>query len=48
MESAHTKIPDLRIELIARVRQEIRNGSYDSPEKFEAALERLIDQIAGR
>src|ERR1700733_4738328 len=47
MESPSTKTPDLRIELVARVRREICEGSYDSPEKLEAALERMISQIVG-
>ncbi|HKB04385.1 MAG TPA: flagellar biosynthesis anti-sigma factor FlgM [Gemmataceae bacterium] len=36
-----TPEPDVRQELVARVRQEIRAGTYDTPEKFEAALDRL-------
>jgi hypothetical protein len=33
--------PDVRQELVARVRQEIRAGTYDTPEKLEAAIDRL-------
>ena len=36
-----TPDPDVRMELVARVRQEIRAGTYDTPEKLEAALDRL-------
>jgi Anti-sigma-28 factor, FlgM len=36
-----TPDPDVRQELVARIRQEIRAGTYDTPEKFEAALDRL-------
>jgi len=39
--SRMTPEPDVRQELVARVRQEIRAGTYDTPEKFEAALDRL-------
>jgi len=42
-----TPDPDVRLELVARVRQEIRAGTYDTPEKLEAALDRMafcIDQ----
>jgi hypothetical protein len=34
------------MDLIARVRREIAAGTYDTPEKWEAALERLLDRIA--
>jgi negative regulator of flagellin synthesis FlgM len=36
---------DLRLDLIARVRQEISAGTYDTPEKMEAALERLLERF---
>ena len=32
---------DVRHDLVRRVRQEILAGTYDSPEKFEAALDRM-------
>jgi hypothetical protein len=34
-----------RPELVERVRQEIAAGTYDSPEKWEAALDRLLDRL---
>jgi len=30
---------------VARVRQEIADGTYDTPEKFEIALERLLARL---
>ncbi|HJZ93417.1 MAG TPA: hypothetical protein VKE40_21245 [Gemmataceae bacterium] len=36
---------DIRYELVSRVRQEIMAGTYDSPEKFEAALDRLAARL---
>ena len=36
-----TPDPEVRLELVARVRQEIRAGTYDTPEKLEAALDRM-------
>jgi anti-sigma28 factor (negative regulator of flagellin synthesis) len=36
---------DVRQELIARIRQEIRDGVYDTPEKLETALDRLADRL---
>jgi Anti-sigma-28 factor, FlgM len=37
--------PEVRQELVARIRQEIQAGTYDTAEKFEAALERLTAQL---
>jgi hypothetical protein len=39
-------IPGIRHELVSRVRQEIRAGTYDTPAKLEAALERLLTRLA--
>ena len=38
--------PDVRQDLVARVRQEIQAGTYDTPEKLEAALDRLAARLA--
>jgi hypothetical protein len=35
----------MRLDLIARVRREIAEGTYDSPEKWEAALDRLLERL---
>jgi hypothetical protein len=35
----------VRRDLVARVRGEIAAGTYDTPEKFEAALERLLERM---
>jgi hypothetical protein len=32
---------EIRADLVARVRREIAEGTYDTPEKWEAALDRL-------
>lgn len=37
---------DIRHDLVARVRREIRAGTYDTPEKLEAALDRLAERLA--
>ncbi|MBI4567631.1 MAG: flagellar biosynthesis anti-sigma factor FlgM [Planctomycetes bacterium] len=34
-----------RVERIARIRQQIREGTYDTEEKFRIALNRMIDSI---
>jgi anti-sigma28 factor (negative regulator of flagellin synthesis) len=37
---------DVRQDLVARVRQEILAGTYDTPEKLQTALDRLADRLA--
>ena len=34
-----------RADLVARVRREIAEGTYDTPEKLEIALDRLLDRL---
>jgi hypothetical protein len=36
----------IRADLVARVRREIAAGTYETPEKWEAALERLLRRLA--
>ena len=41
--------PELfRAELVARVRAEIALGTYETPEKLELALTRLLDEVTTR
>jgi len=35
----------IRADLVARVRREIAEGTYDTPEKFAVALERLLNRL---
>lgn len=35
----------IRVSLVARVKKEIADGTYDTPEKLEAALDRLIGRL---
>ena len=37
---------DVRHDVVARIRQEIRNGTYETPEKLDQALDRLLDELA--
>src|SRR5436305_1247759 len=37
--------PNIRADLVRRVRREIAAGTYDTPEKWEAALDRLLDRL---
>ena len=34
-----------RADLVARVRREIAEGTYDTPEKFDLALDRLLARL---
>lgn len=36
---------DIRADLVARVRGEIASGNYETPDKLDGALERLLDEI---
>ena len=46
LEPRVTDITGIRHDLVNRVRQEIHAGTYDTPAKLEAALERMIDRLA--
>jgi hypothetical protein len=37
--------PDVRDDLVTRVRLEIRAGTYDTSEKLQAALDRLAARL---
>ena len=37
--------PPLRTELIERVRREIADGTYETAEKWDIALDRLLDRL---
>jgi anti-sigma28 factor (negative regulator of flagellin synthesis) len=36
---------DIRVELVERIRREIAAGTYETPEKWQAALDRLMDRL---
>ncbi|MCG8650766.1 MAG: flagellar biosynthesis anti-sigma factor FlgM [Pirellulales bacterium] len=36
---------EIRIDRVAEIRRQIADGSYETPEKLDAALDRLLDQI---
>jgi negative regulator of flagellin synthesis FlgM len=40
--------PQIRYELVERVRREIAAGTYDTPEKMDVALERLLERLEER
>ena len=35
----------IRADLVARVRREIAEGTYDTPQKLDIALERLLNRL---
>jgi hypothetical protein len=37
--------PDIRYELVERVRRQLDAGVYDTPEKFEAAFWRMVKDV---
>lgn len=37
---------DIRIDRVADIRRQIADGIYETPEKLDAALERMLDQYA--
>ncbi len=36
---------DIRADLVARVRSEIANGTYETPEKLDSALSNLLNEL---
>ena len=38
-------LPDVREDVIARIRSEIESGEYETPEKLEAAIDALIEDL---
>lgn len=41
------QLPPVRRELIERIRAEIAAGDYETPERLEAAVERLLQDLRG-
>lgn len=37
--------PDIRADLVRRVREEIAAGTYDTPEKFALAFDRMVREL---
>jgi negative regulator of flagellin synthesis FlgM len=36
---------DIRLDLVRRVRRKIADGVYDTPDKLDIALDRLLDRL---
>jgi hypothetical protein len=41
------QLPPVRKELVERIRAEINAGDYETPERLEAAVERLLQDLRG-
>ena len=39
------EVPDVRQELVARIREEIQAGTYETDAKLDVAMDRLLDEI---
>ena len=39
------ELPDIRADRVAEIRSEIESGTYETPDKLESALDRLLDEI---
>lgn len=37
---------EIRIDRVAEIRRQIAEGNYETPEKLDAALDRMLDQLA--
>jgi hypothetical protein len=44
-KSSKTEDTGIREALVARIRSEIEAGTYDTPRKWEAALDRLLERL---
>ena len=44
-KKARKQAKPIRTELVERVRKEIEAGTYDTQEKWEATLDRLLDRL---
>ncbi len=40
------QLPEIRQDLVDRVRSEIDSGSYDTPEKVDALMDNLLEDLA--
>ncbi len=39
------QLPEVRTELVARVKAEIEAGTYETPEKIDITVDRLMDEL---
>jgi len=41
------EMPDVRAERVGQIKQQIAEGTYETAEKLDVALGRLLDELAG-
>ncbi len=41
----YAEMPDVRSELVAKIRAEIQAGKYETPEKWDQAIENLMEDL---
>ena len=42
-----SQLPEIRHERVEEIRRQIASGVYETPEKLEVALDRLMDELSG-
>ena len=42
-----SRLPEIRHEKVEEIRQQIASGTYETPEKIQIALDRLLDELSG-
>ncbi len=42
-----SRLPEIRHERVEEIRRQIVSGTYETPEKLELALDRLLDEMQG-
>jgi negative regulator of flagellin synthesis FlgM len=42
-----SRLPEVRHEKVEEIRAQIASGVYETPEKLELALDRMIDEMSG-
>jgi anti-sigma28 factor (negative regulator of flagellin synthesis) len=45
LRSKYAQLPEVRQELVDRVRLEIASGKYETPEKLDQAIESLMEEL---
>jgi negative regulator of flagellin synthesis FlgM len=40
-----SELPDVRADLVAQVKAQIEAGTYETPERIEATIDRLMDEL---
>jgi negative regulator of flagellin synthesis FlgM len=46
LQSRLAEIPDIRADRVNDIRQALLNGTYETDEKLDVAVDRLLDEIA--